>query len=166
MMRTPLRLARDRTAAAAAELAISLPILLVLAYAPMEMGNYFLTQHVVQKAARDAARYASRLPMTSYPSCDATAPAREQIQRVARTGRPDGTASNRIHTWTADTMTTVTLFCDTSGTYSGVYSDFAMGAPKVTVTAAIPYGSIWGSLGFGAMNLSVYGRSEAAVFGA
>ena len=166
MMRPFLRLARDRSAAAAVEMAMSLPILLALAYATFEMGNYFRTEHVVQKAVRDAARYAARLPMTNYPSCAPTSTAEEQIRRVARTGVPDGTQANRIHTWSADNMTTVTLTCDTSGTYSGVFQAFPNGAPVITVTSTVPYGSLWGNLGFGAMNLSVYGRSQAAVFGA
>lgn len=166
MMRALLRLARDRSAAAAVEMAMVLPILLVIAYATFEMGNYFLTQHVVQKAARDAARYAARLPMTNYPSCAPTSTAEQQIRRMARTGDPAGTQANRIYTWTADNMTTVTLTCDTSGTYSGVFKDFPNGAPVVTVSSTVPYGSLWGNLGFRAMNLSVYGRSQAAVFGA
>ena len=166
MMRTLVRLARDRSASAAVEMAMSLPLLLVLAYAAFEMGNYFRTEHVVQKAARDAARYAARLPMTSYPACAATAGAEQQIRRVARTGLPDGTTANRIHTWTADNMTTVTLACIPAGTYSGVFQNFPDGAPVVTVTSTVPYGSLWGMLGFNAINLNVYGRSQAAVFGA
>ena len=165
-MRALIRLARDRSAAAAVEMAMVLPLLLVIAYATFEMGNYFLTQHVVQKAARDAARYAARLPMTNYPSCAPTSTAEEQIRRVARTGDPAGTQANRIYTWTADNMTTVTLACDTSGTYSGVFQAFPNGVPVVTVTSTVPYGSLWGNLGFRAMNLSVYGRSQTAVFGA
>ena len=166
MMRILVRLALERSAAAAVELAMSLPVLLVIAYGTFELGNYFRTEHVVQKAARDAARYAARLPMTNYPSCAATAGAEQQIQRVARTGVPDGTQANRIHTWTADNMTVVTIACDTSGTYSGVFQNFPDGAPVITVTSTVPYGSLWGTFGFGASSLSVYGRSQAAVFGA
>ena len=166
MMRALLRLARDNSAAAAAEMAMTLPVLMALTYAAFEMGNYFLTEHVVQKAARDAARYAARLPWTSYPSCVPTSAAEQQIRRVARSGLPTGTAANRIYTWTADNMTTVTLVCDTSGTYTGVFKDFPNGAPVITVTSTVPYGSLWGNLGFGSLNLNVYGRSQAAVFGA
>ena len=148
---------------------MSLPVLLVLAYAPFELGNYFWTEHVVQKAARDAARYAARLPMTDYPDCT-TVPAGtvDKIEKVARTGRPDGTASNRVHTWTGAGMTQVSIACVTGQPYStaGVYQNFPAGAPVVTVTSTVPYGSLWGTLGFPAMNLSIYGRSQAAVFGA
>jgi Flp pilus assembly protein TadG len=165
-MKTLLRLFRDRAGAAAVELAMSLPVVLILAYASFEMGNYFWTEHVVQKAARDAARYAARIPMVSYPSCAPTAAAEQQIRRVARTGLPDGTTSNRIHTWTADNMTTVTLTCDTSGTYTGVFTNFPNGVPVVTVTSTVPYASLWGTLGFGSIGLNIYGRSQSPVFGA
>ena len=169
MMRALIRLARDRSAAAAVEMAMVLPLLLVIAYASFEMGNYFLTEHVVQKAARDAARYAARLPMTNYPDCT-TVPVTtiDKIEKVARTGRPDGTASNRIYTWTGAGMTQVEITCATGQPYStgGVYQSFPAGAPVVTVTATVPYGSLWGNLGFKAMNLYVYGRSQTAVFGA
>lgn len=165
MMRTLLRLAADRSGASAAEMALATPLLLVLMFGSFEMGNYFLAEHVVQKAARDAARYAARLPMSNYTTCTVQDPALTQIQKVARTGRPDGTVQ-RLQGWTADSMTNVAMACDTSGTYQGVYEDFPMGAPVVTVTATVPYASLWGSMGFGAANLNVYGRSQAAVFGA
>lgn len=166
MMRSLRRLAADRSGASAAEMALVAPLLIVMMVASFEMGNYFLNEHVVQKAARDAARYAARLPMDSYPACTPTTAAEEQIRRVARTGVPDGTTSNRIYTWTADSMTTVAVTCDTSGTYQGVFEDFPDGAPVVTVSSTVPYGSLFGALGFGSIGLSVYGRSQAAVFGA
>lgn len=166
MMRNFLSLAADETGASAAELALVMPLLIVLMVASFEMGNYFLNEHVVQKAARDAARYAARLPMSSYPACVPTPAAEEQIRRVARTGLPDGTTSNRIHTWTADNMTSVVTVCDNSGTYRGAFEEFPDGAPVVTVTATVPYASLWGMLGFGSVGLNVYGRSQAAVFGA
>src|SRR5687767_4506400 len=97
MMRSSIRLACDRAGTAAAEMALSLPLLLILLFGSFELGYYFLSEHVVQKAVRDAARYASRLPMSSYPSCDpvtgVTAAAREDIQKLARTGHPEGTTA-------------------------------------------------------------------------
>ncbi|HEU4704714.1 MAG TPA: TadE/TadG family type IV pilus assembly protein, partial [Sphingomicrobium sp.] len=129
------RLAADRAGSAAAELALALPLLLILMFGSFEMGYYFLSEHVVQKSVRDAARYASRLPMSSYPSCVPTAAAQTEIQRVAKAGDPDGDSNNdgtqdkRLEGWTADTMTTVTVTCDTSGTYTGIYTDFPQGVP-------------------------------------
>ncbi|HET7708791.1 MAG TPA: TadE/TadG family type IV pilus assembly protein [Sphingomicrobium sp.] len=167
MMRLPARLATDRTGTAAAEMAMSLPLLLVLMFGSFELGYYFLSEHVVQKGVRDAARYGSRLAVNNF-DCASSAvldPALTQIRKVARTGQPDGTTS-RLGGWTDDTMTTVTLTCDTSGTYTGLYTDFPTGVPIVTVTAAVPYPSLFGTLGLPDPGLTLNARSQSAVFGA
>jgi hypothetical protein len=103
--------------------------------------------------------------MSSYPSCAPTAGVQTQIQRVARTGRPDGTVQ-RLQGWSADTMTTVTMTCDTSGTYTGIYTEFPNGVPIITVSASVPYPSLMGTLGLGNPSLRLNARSQSAVFGA
>ena len=164
-MRLLIRLAADRTASSATEMAMSLPLLLALLFGAVELGYFFMSEHVVQKGVRDAARYASRLPVSDYPSCAPTAEAKLEIQRVARTGRPDGTAS-RLPGWTADTMTNVTVNCDTSGTYTGIYTDFPDGVPVLTVHAAVPYPSLFGTIGIPVPTLMLNAKSQTAVFGA
>lgn len=165
MMRILIRLAADRCGVAAAEMALVMPLLVIVMFSTFELGHYFLSEHVVQKSVRDAARYASRLPMGSYSGCTPTAAAQTQIQKVARTGRPDGTVQ-RLQGWTSDTMTTVSLTCDTSGTYTGIYVDFPSGVPIVTVSAVVPYPSLFGVMGIGNPSLVVTARSQSAVFGA
>lgn len=155
----------DRRGSSAVELALALPMLLVLMFGSFELGNYFLNEHVVQKSVRDAARYASRLPLTNYAGCNPQEPGLTQIRRVARTGQPDGTQP-RIAGWTDDTMTTVNVACDTSGTYTGMYVDFPFGVPVVTVTAEVPYTSLFSIIGLGNPSLRVRATSEAAVYGA
>jgi Flp pilus assembly protein TadG len=159
-------LVADRAGNAAAEMALVLPLLLVLMFGTFELGHYFYSEHIVQKAVRDAARYASRLPITNYPACVPTAGAEQQIRRVARTGAPDGSTSARLRGWTADSMTTVTVVCDTSGTYAGIYTvyPFPDGVPTVTVAATVPYMSLFGALGLGNPSLNMRAESEAAVF--
>ena len=165
-------LASDRSGASAAELALALPLLLILLFAPFELGYYFLSEHVVQKSVRDAARYASRLPMSNYPACAPTAAAEQQIRRVAKAGDPDGDWDNdgsqdqRLHGWTTDNMVTVTVSCDTSGTYTGIYVDFPGGVPIVTVTAQVPYPTLLGTIGLGVTSLTLNAQSQSAVFGA
>lgn len=163
-MRNVLRLAFDRAGNAAAEMALSLPLLMVLLFGSFDLGFYFHSEHVATKAVRDAARYASRLGIGNYPGCTPTAAARTAIQRVARTGEPDGTTP-RLRGWTDDTMTNVTVACDTTNTYTGIYDDFPDGVPIVTVTAAVPYPSLFGVLGL-APTLTLNARSQSAVFGA
>lgn len=161
-------LLRDRSGAAAAEMALVLPILLILIFGSVEVGYYFLSEHVVDKAVRDASRYAARLPLADYPNCTSVdATAEQQIQRLARTGDPAGTIA-RLGGWTADNMTTVTISCPGTGTYAngGIYTDFPNGAPVVTVSAAVPYTTLFGLLGIGAATLTLNASQQAAVVGA
>ena len=151
-------------------MALSLPLLLVLLFGSVEVGYYFLSEHVVQKSVRDAARFGARLAMTNYPSC--TVPsggtAEQQIRRVARFGNISGTGSPRLFGWTADSMTTVTIACDNSSSYGtgGIYTDFPSGAPVVTVSATVPYNLFFGVVGLGAVTMSLNSKSDAAVIGA
>lgn len=164
----------DRDGSAAVEMALVLPFLLVLMCGAVEAGNYFLSEHAVDKAVRDAARYAARLPMTDYTGCSvpSAGAAEQQTQRVARFGDPDGTGNARLVGWTADSMTTVTIACDTDTTHSyvnsGLYTDFPNGGevPVVTVSATVPYKTFFGVLGLGAASLNLNAQSQAAVIGA
>lgn len=161
------RLAADRAGTAAAEMALVMPLLLVLMFGTFELGYYFLSEHVVQKAVRDAARYAARLPMTDYPACVPTTDAEAQIQRVARTGRPDnGGAPQRLQGWSANAMTTVTLTCVPTGTYTGIYTEFPTGVTVVKVSASVPYPTLFGMMGLGTSSLQLNAASESAVYGA
>ena len=180
MMRLIHRLAAGTTGAAAAELALSLPLLLVVLLGSFELGNYFRAEHVVQKAVRDAARYAGRLPATAFdcsggtPTVDSTT--EQQIQRVAKTGDPDGDWDDdgdqdyRLGGWDSDSMTTVTLTCekDTTVAYvnKGLYADFPDGVPVVTVSTTVPHPTFFGALGLGSATRNLNAQSQAAVFGA
>jgi|GEM_PF-313331 Flp pilus assembly protein TadG len=189
MMRL-LHLFRDESASAAAEMALVLPILLTLMFGAFELGNYFQSEHVLQKAVRDAARYAARLPIkdtstgTVNYDCSSSSidsAAQTSIQEVARFNDPTGTtdsATSRLSGWTDDTMATVTLACvdQSSGdSYvdNGVYADFPNGAdgkpgavPVVTVSATVPYNMLFGSYVFGTPTLNLNATSQAAVIGA
>jgi Flp pilus assembly protein TadG len=159
----------DRNGTAAVEMALSLPILLVLILGCFDASNYFLAEHVVQKGVRDAARYAARLPMINY-NCSGTtvaSAASQQIRNVARTGAPDGTTA-RLYGW-VDGNTTVTLTCDSSSVWAnnGVYNQFPNGgaAPVITVSATVPYTPLFGYL-FRGLSLNASADSQAAVIGA
>jgi hypothetical protein len=175
-MRYFRRLLDDRTASAGAEMALSLPLMLVLLFGAFDLGNYFMSEHVVQKAVRDAARYAARMPMTNFPACVPTTDAETEIRKVARTGAPDGdvdgdgTEDLRLADWTSDAMTTVTVTCDTTvianGTYSGIYSEFPNGIAVVTVQAEVPYTTLFGLVGLGVSALELNATSQAAMVGA
>jgi Flp pilus assembly protein TadG len=162
------RLLRARDGSAAAEMAMVLPLMLILIFGAFELGYYFLSEHVVDKAVRDASRYAARLPLSDYPGCTSVdSTAEQQIQRVARTGDPDGTTA-RLAGWTTDSMTTVAVNCPGTGSYAnaGIYTDFPNGAPVVTVTAQVPYNTLFGLLGLGTATLTLNASQQAAVIGA
>jgi Flp pilus assembly protein TadG len=183
MMRL-LHLLRNESASAAAEMALVLPILLALMFGAFELGNYFQSEHVLQKAVRDAARYAARLPMTDTSTgtvnynCATNAidsGAQTKIQEVARFADPTGTTdkvTTRLSGWTADSMATVTLTCDSSSSDSyvnnGVYSNFpnSGAVPVVTVSATVPYNMLFGSYVFGSATLNLNATSQASVIGA
>jgi Flp pilus assembly protein TadG len=170
MSRQLSSLIRDRGGSAAAEMALSLPLLLTLLFGTFELGYYFMSEHVVQKSVRDAARFGARLAMTNYPSCTvpANGTAEQQIRRVARFGNAAGSGTPRLLGWTADNMTTVTIACDNSSSYGtgGIYEEFPNGAPVVTVTAVVPYNTFFGVLSLGSASLNLNSHSQAAVIGA
>jgi Flp pilus assembly protein TadG len=167
------RLVKDRSGSAAAEMALVVPFLLVLMLGAIDLGNYFMSEHVIEKSVRDAARYAARLPMTSYDcgsnTVDSTS--QTQIEKVARTGDPNGTTP-KLPGWTADGMASVSLVCDTDTTNiyvnKGVYDGFPDGGavPVVTVSATVPYNTLFGVIGLGAVSLNLKSQSQAAVIGA
>jgi len=175
MIRRLRALLDDRNGSAAAELALVTPFLLVLLFGALDLGNYFMSEHAVDKAVRDAARYAARLPFSDYAGCDVAAggAAEQQTQRVARFGDPDGTGTARLPGWTDDSMTTVSIACDDgSGGHdwatAGIYTDFPSGetGPVVTVKATVPYNSLFNSFGLYAPQLNLNAQSQAAVIGA
>jgi Flp pilus assembly protein TadG len=168
---TARHLIGNRRGAAAAEMALVLPLLTFLLFGSAELGNFFLNEHAVAKAVRDGARYASRLPMSDYPGCTPTSDAETRIRNVTRTGTIAGaTAGNRLAYW-EDTMAgsptiTVTAACDTSGTFTGIYDGLTMGVPKVTVSATVPYQSLFGIFGlFNDTTFNLRASSQAAVMG-
>jgi len=166
----------DRRGAAAAEMALVVPLLTMLLFGSAELGNYFLNEHAVVKAVRDGARYAARLPMTDYAGCSATpaAPAAAtvtKIRNITRTGSFTGaTGGNRLAYWEevmggTDTIAVIAV-CDTSGTYTGIYDGLTMGVPVVTVSASVPYQSLFGFFGlFNDTTFHLNASSEAAVMG-
>lgn len=154
----------DRSGSSAAEMALVMPLLLVLMFSTFELGYYFLSEHVVQKAVRDAARYAARLPVESYPSCTVPAATETAIRKVARTGLPDGTVQ-RLQGWNSDTMTTIEISCDATMS-TGIYKDFPSGAPVILVKASVDYPTLLGSMGIAIPTLKLNAASHSAGFGA
>jgi Flp pilus assembly protein TadG len=148
------------------EMALVAPLLVTLMFGAMELGYYFFSEHVVIKAVRDGARYASRRSFSNYTCPDDVDPGVvSEIQRVTRTNQVAAGGNPRLSSWTADATVDVALRCDTSGTYGAFYTGMA-GVPVVVVTATVPYASILGAIGFDALNLQLQASSEVPVMGA
>lgn len=153
----------SKSAAAAAEMALVTPLLMTLMFGAFELGNYFLSEHVVVKAVRDGARYAARQSFSTMP-CGSSPTNQTQIQTLVRTGSLSGTTP-RLVGWTNNNTVTITISCDTSGSYSGIYKDMTTGVPVVTVSAAVPYSSLFNELGFSSASLLMSAESQSAVMG-
>jgi Flp pilus assembly protein TadG len=151
--------------AAAAEMVFVTPLLVAIMFGIFEAGNFFWSQHVVSNAVRDGARFAGRRPLSDYAdsTCVPVTSVITDTRNVTRTGRVTG-GTPRIPGWTAATTVAVTAVCS-SGTTGGIYRNEVGGAPVVTVTATVPYNSLFGILGFNTTGLSLQADAQASVMG-
>lgn len=161
----PGALLRDRRGAAAAEMAMVLPLLLALMFGVTELGRYFWSEHVLLKGVRDGAVYAARQRIDQF-NCGTSSVDSALVTRtktLVQTGRLSG-GSNLLPNWTSGTFA-IDLACVTSAngtTLSGIYSANGGKVPVITVRASVPFTSIFGIR----MGLRLNARQQAAVYGA
>jgi len=159
-----------RSGSAAVEMALVIPLLVILMFGSFELGSYFLDNHVVAKAVRDGARYAARRPFTNYAACAGVpgGTVATDTRNLVRTGKLSGGAA-RLRGWTDPATISISISCDTAGVggvpYTGIYNGMATGAPVVTVSADVPYQSLFGGVGFSSVGLTLHAQSQAAVTG-
>lgn len=153
---------RDRRGVAAAEMALVTPLLIVLMFGAFEAGNFFWNEHIVIKAVRDGARFAGRQSFTNF-SCAAIndAAVETAIKTVTRTGVTTG-GTAKVSGWTNDQVT-ISVACP-GALQTGIYASQANGAPVVTVSATVPYTSLFGALVF-ADNLNLIASAQSPVMG-
>lgn len=160
------RLLRHCSGAAAVEMALVTPLLIVIMFGSMELGYYFYSEHVVVKAVRDGARFASRQGFANYTCPDQVSSSVEtNTQNVTRTNQVASGGTARLGPWTSNASITVTVRCDTSGTYGSFYEGLVDGIPVVTVSANVPYTPLFAGLGFNSTSLTMRAASEAPVMG-
>jgi len=163
------KLIRDEGAAAAAELALALPLLLVLIWGPIEIGNYFMDEHMLVKGVRDGATYAAHQDITKFNCTSNTIDATvvTNTQNMVRSGALSG-GTDRLRNWGSATFS-MTLNCVTQAgttTLGGIYSFNTGGkVPVITVTASVPYSPILGNLGFRPATLGLNASQQATVMG-
>ncbi|WP_341712982.1 TadE/TadG family type IV pilus assembly protein [Erythrobacter sp.] len=158
-------LVRRQDGAAAAELALLLPLLVLMLFGALEVSYYFYNQHQVVKGVRDGARYASRQSFTSIncdtgssiPSAVVTA-----IKEVTRTGRPSG-GSSRVPGW-VNADVTVAVICPGTAVTTGIYTG-ETNAPVISVTANVDYQSLFDGVGVLTDSYQLNATQQAAVMG-
>lgn len=164
--------------AAAVEMALVTPLLLIILCGSIEVGNYLMNEHTLLAGVRDGARFAARQAFTQYNGCGAsptTVPAAlsNSTKLIVQKGTLDATAADLLPNWSdASTTFTVTMSCDTTAggvTMSGIYSGNSVGtvgaAPAVQITASLPYRPLLASFGWKGIGYSLNASQQAAVAG-
>ena len=165
-MRRTSSFQRDTRGTASVEMALMLPMLMVLLFGGLEGGYYFWSEHRVVKAVRDGARYAGRQSFDQYncTTTSTTTATRDAIKNLTRTGTLDGTGAPLIPGW-VDGNTTVTVAPCNTATATGLFLTQANGAIRVTVSTDVAYRSLFSSLGFTTATLRLRASQQAVVMG-
>ena len=168
-------LARECRGAAAAEMALVLPLLLVILFGSMELGNYFMNEHTLVKSVRDGARFAARQSFTNYTSCSGSPGGTvvADTRNVVMNGYLSGGAVVTPNIQATDISVTASCKNTANGqTMSGIYAgrdvdgDTQNDAQIVTVSASVNYRPILSSaFGFSGVGMTLNAASEAAVAG-
>lgn len=157
----------DRAGAAAAEMALILPFVLVLLFSGLEAGNFIWTHHKLVQGVRDGARFASRIEVADVCRDGAVVLDADRltvIKRITRTGQlGDDTAHPRVIGW-GDDEVTVNFECN-AFVDTGVYRELDERGPLVTVSANVAYPSLFGMFGVLGPQLRMTAQSSAAVIG-
>ena len=173
MMKGTSLFIKNQRGAAAAEMALILPLVLVLLFSTFEGAYYIMCEHRVVKGVRDAARYAGRLDFSNYscpssPSNGNTVAEGEfegdepPIQNLARTGQlVDGTPV--LPRWDENSSVTIEVSCRYE--QEGLYSVTEGVAPQVRVSADVEYPALFSTLGLGTTDWRLKASAESPVMG-
>lgn len=157
--------------AAAAEMALILPVAVLLLFTSIEGAHYFYQQHQVVKAVRDGARFAARHSFDDI-NCrsgsffiDETLEG--NVKNVTRTGEIASGGPLRIASW-SDAEVTVDGECppplpgETEQT--GIFRPTEP-APVVIVSATIDYDSLFNGIGVLTDSAKLRASQESVVMG-
>lgn len=158
----------DRRGSAAAEMALVLPLLLVIMFSCFELGNYFMNEHTLVKAVRDGARFAARQSFTNYTACTG-APGGTVVadtRNVVMNGYLSGGTIITPNIEASDIDVETSCMTTAGGqTMSGIYTGRTGGAQIVEVRATVDYRPVISAFGFTGIGFTLNAASQAAVAG-
>ena len=161
-MRRAKSFGSDQSGAAAAEMALILPLALALIFTTFDGAFYMICEHRVVKGVRDAARYAARLDLSNYACPAATFSGNAAtVKNLARTGLLSG-GTTAVPGWT-DSDITITVTC-LSG-QGGIYAATGGNAPRVNVSTRVNYPSFMASMGFSLATIQIGAAAQSPVIG-
>lgn len=158
--KTVKRLRRRRDGIASVELAIVLPVLVLMLFGAIEFGRLLVDYQLVNKSARDAVRYLSRVRDTAitdtcpdevylWPNAAPSQPVRNAVN-LAMTGSidaPTGPGDYLLGYWINPETIRIRVDCNDNrtNTFSGAYqySDYI---PELTMTVVVSFPSGFGWL--------------------
>lgn len=161
-MRSAKTLASDQSGAAAAEMALILPLVLALLFTTFEGSYYMICEHRVVKGVRDAARYAARLDMSNYACPGGTfSGSTATVQNLTRTGALSGGTAT-VPGWVNSDVTVAVTCASGQG---GIYAATGGNAPKVQISTRLVYPSIMSTLGFTDATIYIGAAAQSPVIG-
>lgn len=167
-MRKAPALLCDRTGAAAAELAMALPLLILMLFAAFEAGHFIWEQHKLVEAVRNGARYAGRLEVTEVCREGNLVVSAEEIARIkllTRTGQLDNPGMRPLFPGWDNDEVYVSITC---GAFvgTGIYEELGEPGPVAVVAArGVPYPSLFGGLGVFDPGIRMNAKASAPVIG-
>ncbi len=179
MTRVARLTARHNSGAAAAEMALVMPLLLIIMFGSVELGNYFLNEHSLVKAVRDGARFAARQSFLTYTGCSG-APGGSVVadtRNVVTSGYLGGGTVLTPNISPTDVDLTISCTANAGGQemlgiYRSRFGTTCLGssangcAQMVTVTANVDYRPVVATaFGFSGVGLQLNATSQAAVTG-
>ena len=167
-----------RNGPAAVEFAMVLPLMLLLLFAGIEVGRLLTDFHAVNKSVRDAARYLARVelncpgvtpssgPLAGYIADGGDATIARNLAMTGAAANPAGPADYLLRYWTDASTVSTTITCiSNTGQYEGVFLDTPL-VPQITMTAAVPFNFLWGSLFLGSSGVTMTVKHTETSFGA
>ena len=152
----------NQSGAAAAEMALILPLALALLFTTFEGAYYMICEHQVIKGVRNAARYTARLDLSNFTCPGGTFNGNTAtVQNLTRTGALTG-GTAMVQGWVNSNVTVAVTCASGQG---GIYAATGGNAPQVRISTRLAYPSMMSSLGFTNATLYIGAEAQSPVIG-